>query len=188
MVSKISQVLEFDFKFAQHLNYIAHIFLLNISFVKHFHNNAVNFINFLLRGPSVKQVLVKVINLHFLTTFRNYLIMLTRCTTLLLSVSLSMKELILSLKCLKVILSWVYIFLFFGDLLLHLLQLFLRLNLFFFQVLLLCLTQVDVEQIIFLNFIQIVDQRLLRKMYLDVVITVLGSLQVNIVSIACALS
>ena len=85
-----------------------------------------------------------------------------------------MKELILSLKCLKVILSWVYIFLFFGDLLLHLLQLFLRLNLFFFQVLLLCLTQVDVEQIIFLNFIQIVDQRLLRKMYLDVVITVLG--------------
>jgi len=85
-----------------------------------------------------------------------------------------MKELILSLKCLKVILSWVYIFLFFGDLLLHLLQLFLRLNLFFFQVLLLCLTQVDVEQIFFLNFIQIVDQRLLRKMYLDVVITVLG--------------
>jgi len=85
-----------------------------------------------------------------------------------------MKELILSLKCIKVILSWVYIFLFFGDLLLHLLQLFLRLNLFFFQVLLLCLTQVDVEQIFFLNFIQIVDQRLLRKMYLDVVITVLG--------------
>jgi len=85
-----------------------------------------------------------------------------------------MKELILSLKCLKVILSWVYIFLFFGDLLLHLLQLFLRFNLFFFQVLLLCLTQVDVEQIFFLNFIQIVDQRLLRKMYLDVVITVLG--------------
>jgi len=85
-----------------------------------------------------------------------------------------MKELILSLKCFKVILSWVYIFLFFGDLLLHLLQLFLRFNLFFFQVLLLCLTQVDVEQIFFLNFIQIVDQRLLRKMYLDVVITVLG--------------
>ena len=125
LFTELKEVVDFDLTFAQKLNDVCHIFLLDVGFFEHRHKTAVYPVNLILSRTCVKKILSECSCLIFLLSSNRRhwtLFLATRCV-LLIDTTIVQKELLFVLKSLFWLKEWVDVYLLLLNLLLHLFKL-----------------------------------------------------------------